>query len=220
MIIGKEKKWNKYLIIMKKGGENIKLSSQNSNMLFKLLNDKKYKSTIINLLSDILSLNIKNYEKISIERFEDISEYEFSLIKIRAELVNKTYTDIHLKMINREKVKENIFCYWSLIYQNELDKKYKKEKSKPIVSKVTITDIGKERYKSSILLELQDNPINVLEYGAEMHFVDVIEYINKTQKKHYKFGEIENFISDKDENLLLVGLILNKSIGRSNIELI
>lgn len=186
----------------------------------KLLQNAKYKSTIINLLSDILNLNIKNYDKISIEKFEDISEYEFSLIMIRAELMNKTYADIHLKMINREKVKENIFCYWSLIYQKEIDKKFNNEKNKPIVSKVTITDIGKERYKSSVLLELQDNQAKVLEYGAEMHFVDILEYINKTKQKYCKFGEIEKFISDKNESLLVVGLILNKSIGRSNIELI
>ena len=172
------------------------------------------------MLNDILNLNIKNYSNISVEKFEDISEYEFSLIKINAELMNKTIVDIHLKMISREKVKENIFCYWSLIYQKELEKNVKQRKSKPIISKVTITDIGKERYKSSILLELQDNVNKILEYGAEMHFVDIIEYINKTQKNRYKFSEIENFISRKDENLLLVGLILNESIGRSNIDLI
>lgn len=174
---------------------------------------------MINLLSDILSLNINSYSDILIEKFEDISEYEFSLIKIKAKLMNKTYADIHLKMIDRDKVKENIFCYWSLIYQNEIEKKLGNKKSKPIISKVTITDIGKERYKSSILLELQDNPKKVLEYGAEMHFVDIMEYINKTQKNHNRFGEIENFISNKEEDLLVVGLILNKSIGRSNIDL-
>lgn len=205
---------------MQKGGKSIKLSSKNSNALLKLLKNEKYKNVLINLLSNILNLNIINYKNISIEKFEDISEYEFSLIKIRAELINNTYADIHLKMINREKVKENIFCYWSLIYQNEIENKYKKGKEKPIVSKVTITDIGKERYKSSILLELQDNTKKILEYGAEMHFVDIEEYINKTQKNKYKFGEVEKIILNKDEDLLVVGLILNKTIGRSNIELI
>lgn len=165
-------------------------------------------------------MNIKKYKNITVEKFEDISEYEFSLIKINAELMNKTFVDIHIKMISREKVKENIFCYWSLIYQKELEKRNNSKKAKPIISKVTITDIGKERYKSSILLELQDNVNKILEYGAEMHFVDIIEYINKTQKNRYKFSEIENFISRKDEDLLLVGLILNESIGRSNIDLI
>ena len=185
-----------------------------------MLKNEKYKNILINLLSNILNLNIVNYKNISIEKFEDISEYRFSLIKIRAELINNTYADIHLKMINREKVKENIFCYWSLIYQNEIERKYKNEKSKPIVSKVTITDIGKERYKSSILLELQDNSKKILEYGAEMHFVDVEEYINKTQKNRKEFGEVEKIILNKYEDLLVVGLILNESIGRSNIELI
>lgn len=53
-----------------------------------------------------------------------------------------------------------------------------------------------------------------------MHFVDIKEYINKTQKNRNKFGEVEKIILNKDEDLLVVGLILNESIGRSNIELI
>ena len=203
-----------------KGGIDIELSSQDLKLIFKLLKSMKYKNTIISLISNILNLNIKDYNDVSIEKFEDISEYEFALVKLKAELMDNTYVDIHLKMANREKLKENIFCYWSLIYQKELENKFGNDKSKPIISKVTITDIGKERYKSSILLELQDNPKKVLEYGAEMHFVDISEYINKTQKNKLQFSEVDKLISNKSEDLLLVGLILNQSIGRSNIGLI
>lgn len=197
-----------------------KVSSQNSNMLIKFVKNNRNKKIIINLLSDILNLNINDFYGTTIEKFEDISEYKFSLIKLHVILSNKDNLDIHLRIIDREKIKENIFCYWSLVYEKELEKKPKIKKKMPLVNKVTISDIGKERYKSSVLLEIPDNPYHILEYGVEVHFVDIIEYISRTQEKYNRFNEIEQFMDDKNENLLLVGLKLNKTIGRSNIELV
>lgn len=204
-------------MILKKGGNVSKLSSENSNILIEII--KSYKKIFIELLSDILKLKIKDFKGTSIEKFEDISEYEFSLIKINALLFNNNKVDIHLKIVNRDKIKENIFCYWSLIYEKELKRKKKINKKEPLVSKVTISDIGKERYKSSVLLEIQDNPNHILEYGAELHFVDTIKYINKSDRRFNKFIFLKKFFNKNNEELLLVGVILNKQIGRCNIEL-
>ena len=133
-------------------------------------------------------------------------------------MLNNIKTDIHLKIVNRNKVKENIFCYWSLIYEKELKKKKRKSKKMPLVSKVTITDIGKERYKSSVLLEVQENREHILEYGAEIHFVDILKYFNNTELNFNKFTFLKKFFNINSTDLLLVGIILNKEIGRCNIE--
>ena len=196
----------------------LKVSSQNPNILVKIIKEKRNKRLIIDFLSEILNLSIKDFYSITVEKFKDICEYEFSLIRIHGILLDNNKVDVYLRVINREKVKENIFCYWSLIYEKELEKRKGRNKKVPLVSKVTISDIEKERYKSSVLLEIQDNPNHILEYGSELHFVDVIKYINKDQKKYKKFGLLEKFFCN-DADLLLVGLILNKSIGRCNIQL-
>lgn len=194
----------------------LRISSKNPNEFIKILNLNK--KIFMELLSNILNLEIKEFKEITIEKFEDISEYEFSLIKVNVLLLNNIKTDIHLKIVNRNKVKENIFCYWSLIYEKELKKKKRKSKKKPLVSKVTITDIGKERYKSSVLLEVQENREHILEYGAEIHFVDILKYFNNTELNFNKFTFLKKFFNINSTDLLLVGIILNKEIGRCNIE--
>lgn len=194
----------------------LRISSKNPNEFIKILNLNK--RIFIELLSNILNLEIKCFKEITIEKFEDISEYEFSLIKVNVVLLNNIKTDVHLKIVNRNKVKENIFCYWSLIYEKELKKKKKKNKKMPLVSKVTITDIGKERYKSSVLLEVQENREHILEYGAEIHFVDIVKYCNNAELNFNKFTFLKKFFDINSTDLLLVGIILNKEIGRCNIE--
>lgn len=194
----------------------LRISSKNPNEFIKILNLNK--KIFMELLSNILNLEIKEFKEITIEKFEDISEYEFSLIKVNVLLLNNIKTDIHLKIVNRNKVKENIFCYWSLIYEKELKKKKRKSKKIPLVSKVTITDIGKERYKSSVLLEVQENREHILEYGAEIHFVDILKYFNNTELNFNKFTFLKKFFNINSTDLLLVGIILNKEIGRCNIE--
>ena len=194
----------------------LRISSKNPNEFIKILNLNK--KIFMELLSNILNLEIKEFKEITIEKFEDISEYEFSLIKVNVLLLNNIMTDIHLKIVNRNKVKENIFCYWSLIYEKELKKKKRKSKKMPLVSKVTITDIGKERYKSSVLLEVQENREHILEYGAEIHFVDILKYFNNTELNFNKFTFLKKFFNINSTDLLLVGIILNKEIGRCNIE--
>ncbi len=194
----------------------LRISSKNPNEFIKILNLNK--KIFMELLSNILNLEIKEFKEITIEKFEDISEYEFSLIKVNVLLLNNIKTDIHLKIVNRNKVKENIFCYWSLIYEKELKKKKRKSKKMPLVSKVTITDIGKERYKSSVLLEVQENREHILEYGAEIHFVDILKYFNNTELNFNKFTFLKKFFNINSTDLLLVGIILNKEIGRCNIE--
>ena len=194
----------------------LRISSKNPNEFIKILNLNK--KIFMELLSNILNLEIKEFKEITIEKFEDISEYEFSLIKVNVLLLNNIKTDIHLKIVNRNKVKENIFCYWSLIYEKELKKKKRKSKKMPLVSKVTITDIGKERYKSSVLLEVQENREHILEYGAEIHFVDILKYFNNTELNFNKFTFLKKFFNINSTDLLVVGIILNKEIGRCNIE--
>lgn len=210
MLIGRRKQWNNYLIMLRERRQKIKLSSPNSKLLIHSLYSNK--KIFIELLSKILNLEIKDFYNISIEKFKDISEYEFSLVKINIILRNNIRTVIHLKIVNKDKVKENIFCYWSLIYENELRKKIKKNKKGLLVNKVTITDIDKERYNSSVLLEMQDNPNNILKYGAEVHFVNVPQYTNN------KYPVLNKIFNNYSKELLLVGIILNKNIARFNIE--
>ena len=76
----------------------------------------------VELLKELTKLNIIDIEFDDLKNMGDMSGYDFAIIKLKAVLGDKNdLADLYIKMIRKDRIKESIFCYWSLLY----DEKFK-----------------------------------------------------------------------------------------------
>lgn len=176
---------------------------------------------INNLVTNVLKLDIKKVIYDGILKFDNISEYEFSVIKTKCKLHDDEELDVYFKIIKKDKIKESIFCYWCLLYQQETQKLEDKSKIKnSILNKVLISEIERERYKNSIFLEIDNNKTDVIKYGTEIHFIDFFKYIEKNKNKSEEIEKWQNYLEQDSNDLLFMGVVLNKGTGRMNINVL
>ncbi len=155
-----------------------------------------------NLLRNLINLNIKNLKINGVKKFNNISEYEFSLVKAKLELENNNKLDLYFQFIENNKIKESIFCYWSLLYDEEC-KRHKTE----VNSKAIITELEVKEDKSSILLEIENSNSEILKYGTIVYFINFIKYLKSNNMCENIINYLEN-----NKTTLLVGIKLNNSI--------
>lgn len=106
----------------------------------------------IKLLNYILKIDLENIEFIGIERYENISEYNFYLFKLKGILKDSIKIEIYLKFIKKGEVRESVYCYYSLLYNNL---KIDKEKSR-----VRIIEKESNFIKSKIIICIDNKQIN------------------------------------------------------------
>jgi hypothetical protein len=200
--------------------KHIKVSSENSDILKDILEDESNKQMIIDLSKKILGLKVNDIKFDKISKFENISEYEFSAIKTICSVDESEPIDIYFKLIKKDKIKESIFCYWCLLYEDGLQKTKEEITMSTIINKVQISEIGTKRYKNSVFLQIENNKTDILKYGTEIHFIDFLKYIENNKSGQNKIGDWLKYIECDNEDILMVGVVLNKSIGRSNIEIV
>lgn len=198
----------------------IKISSENSDMLKDILEDKKNAPMIKDLISKVLGLKVKETKFDSIKKFETVSEYKFSLVKAICNLEMEDNVEIYLKVIKKDRIKESLFCYWCLLYEEKLQESEEGLNMATIINNVVISEVGMERYKNSVFLEIKDNTLDVLEQGTEIHFIDFIKYIENHKGKENSLDEWIKYIDKDSEDILMIGVVLNKDIGRSNIQIV
>lgn len=207
------KKFKKNRILYLRRYVLIKLSYENSNMLKDIFRYKKNLPMISDLVSNILNIKIKDIEFKEIIEFKTISEYKFSVVKTSCDIGMKDKVDVYLKIIKNNKIKESLFCYWCLLYEEKV-KKSKNMTS--IQNKVTISEVGMEKFKNSIFLKIENNTSKVLENGVKVYFVDFLKYINNYKGDNNSLGKWNKYI-DKDSNdVLMIGVILNKDMKIKN----
>ena len=103
---------------------------KNTSLLNNFIQKLEYnKNDLINLLTKILKISITNIDFIKTEEFDTIDEYEFSIVLTKVTYENGKKEEIYLKMIKGGKIKESIFCFWSLLYEEYLKKHRDLEKS-------------------------------------------------------------------------------------------
>lgn len=164
----------------------------NNEMFEKMLKDKE---TTIKFLRRIVKKDIHDIEFIEVEQYETIIEYKFSLLKIALIYDMKKKEEIYLKMIKGGKIKETIFCFWSLMYEEYL-KSRKKNKINNVLQKTMITQKTSENYNSKIILTSS----NCLEYCAEIDLIELKNFAeNKEQKRRLEVLGIE------DNQILFIG---------------
>ncbi len=198
----------------------IKLSSENSNMLKDIFRDSNNSLMINDLVSSVLGLKVEKIEFDSIKKFDTISEYEFSLVKAKCYLGMEESVDIYFKIIKKDKIKESLFCYWCLLYEEKLKETKEDFNMTTIINNVVISEVGMERYKNSVFLEIKDNASGILENGTEIHFIDFIKYINNHKGDDNHLEKWNKYIDKDSEDILMMGVVLNKDMGRSNIHIV
>ena len=180
----------------------VKISYENSELLQNIIKDEKNKKIVIELLEIIIKKEIEDIEYKKVEKFQTISEYDFSLIKVIGKFKNEEKNEIYLRLIKGGKIKETVFCYWSLIYEEYIKKIAEPKK---IPKKVTIAEKGnEEKYQNKIFLSLEQEAKN--EYNLEINFIEIWKFINEHKNKKNELEKWCEFIDETKESILFVGL--------------
>lgn len=174
----------------------------------------KNKEITIQLLKNITKLNITDFEVTELKNMGNLSGYDFSIIKLTANikvknstLKNCKETEIYIRMIRKDKIKESIFCYWSLLYDEKF-KNYEESEFTSIINKVKITETESQEYKHSVLLEIKENKFGILEEGSIIHLVKFEKYLNaSTIKKPKLISEWKKYIEDGNQDVLFIGVV-------------
>lgn len=157
-----------------------------------------------------MHLDIKGIKYEKNLKLENISEYEFELLKVKAILSSGEELEMYLKIIKNSKLKESIFCYWTAIYEEEMEKHQKDEDSCIIVNKVVISELENQKYQKKMFLNIENNRTQILETGTEINFIDIIEYINEYKTDINKYERLYNYLGKDSENVLLVGIKIER----------
>ena len=167
----------------------------------------------IYLLKDLTKLDIQHFEFEDLKNMDDLSGYDFPVIKLKV-IINDNYhinikneKEIYIRMIRKDRIKESIFCYWSLLY-NEKFKDYEESEFTSVINKVKITEIDNQDYKHTVLLEINDNKWEVLERGSTIQLVKFVKFLNNDEiKKSELTNEWSKFIDSEDQDVLFIGVI-------------
>ena len=170
---------------------------------------------ITQLLNDVLSLKIKEITYNGNIQLENISEYEFELVKVRVKLENNEEIEMYLKMIKNTRIKESIFCYWCSIYEEELFKSKEMENMDIFLNKVLISELNQTKYQKRIFLTIENNKTQILATGTEVNFIDIIKYIEEQKNERNQFEELYKYFDKESEDVLLVGI---KKVAKNCID--
>ena len=146
------------------------------------------------LLEKIFKKKIISIKINGVEHFENIIEYDFSLIKANVVYDNDKEDEIYLRIIKGGKIKESIFCYWSFLYEDYIKTKGKDYEN--TIQKAIITQIASEENISSLLLTI-DSKLN---YCAEINLVELRKYFEKKEKGE-RWGDN---LEIKDNDILFI----------------
>ena len=152
----------------------------------------KIKKGIIELLEEVLKREILDIENKGIEKFKSIIGYNFSLLKLMIIYKDLNQEEIYLKIIKRGKIKESIFCYWSLLYDEYIKSNNDK---KDLVQKAIITQLTSDGSNSHLILTINTK----LNYFSEISLVELKNLINKDKERWKDRLEINN------EDILFIG---------------
>lgn len=158
------------------------------------VNKKLSKENIKKLLEAILEKEIININIEGIEHFENIIEYDFSLLKAKIKYRDDNKEEVYLRLIKGGKIKESIFCFWSILYEEYLQER--KKDTENAIQKAIITQIISKESISSLVLTI-DSKLN---YCAEINLVELKKFLEKNQKERW-LGSLE--INDND--ILFIG---------------
>lgn len=157
------------------------------------------------LLNEIIHTEIKSISFEKILKLNNMSEYEFNLVKTQTILKSQEEIELYFKIVKNSRIKESIFCYWCLIYEEELLNKKFEKKEDVFLNKVVISELTKKKFYQSVFLKIENNKFNILENGTEVDFINIDKFI-KENKKIQKYKKILECFEKLDDYVLLVGI--------------
>lgn len=177
----------------------------------------KNKEMAVDLLKDLTQLDIKNIEFEDLKNMKDSSGYDFSAIKLKAILNidskgnnntnDKNERDLYIKIIRKDRIKESIFCYWSLLYDEKF-RNFEESEFTSVISKVKITETENQEYKHTVLLEIKENKWGILECGSTIHLVKLAKFLNSdTIEKSKLTNEWRKYVEEGNQDVLFIGII-------------
>ena len=190
----------------KKGGIVI----ENKTLRLKELVESENKDIIKEILNNVLELKIKEISYDKNLQLNNISEYEFELVKVKVILESNEEVEMYLKMIKNTRVKESVFCYWCSIYEEELMKAKELENIDIFINKVLISELEKTKYQQRIFLTIENNRTHILETGTEVNFIEIKEYINEQKNKKNQYEKLYEYFDKDSDDVLLVGIKMNR----------
>lgn len=169
------------------------------------------------LFSKILKLEIKELKFEKVIKMNDISDYEFGMSRLNATIEKDGQignTKVYAKIIRYDRIKEAIFCYWTLIYEEEFKDRPDIEMSN-LTKKVSIEELKiEEEHKKSVLLNIQNNNSGILKYGTEIHFLEIEDYIKTYGNTANNFSKWNEYIKLNEKEILLVSIVYTDKIHR------
>ena len=163
-----------------------------------MLKNTEKKEEIISLFEELLNKEIRDYNYISIEKFNSIIEYDFSLAKVNIIFANGEQKRIYIRMIKGGMIKESIFCYWSLLYEE-----YSNYNRNEVPHKVSITEKLIQENKKNIVLTIDKD----LNYYTEICLVEIKKFIEEKTKENDKLKYLANYFNSNDKDILFLGII-------------
>ena len=171
---------------------------EDTKNLESMLKNISKKAEIILLFEELLNQKIKDYTYISIEKFNSIIEYDFSLAKVNITFCNNEQKRIYFRMIKGGKIKESIFCYWSLLYEEYLSCNRNK-----VPHKVAITEKSIEEKKKNIILTIDKD----LNYCTEISLVEIKKFLEEKAIENDKLKSLINYFNNSNKDILFLGII-------------
>ena len=179
---------------------------ENKVLKLKELIESENKEKIKQILNDLLQLKIKEMKYDKNVELNNISEYEFELVKVKSILESDEEVEMYLKMVKNTKIKESIFCYWCSIYEEEFLKSKELDNVDIFINKVLISELDKSKYQKRIFLTIENNRTQILETGTEVNFIEIIDYINEKNK----YEELYKYFDKESSDVLMVGIKMNR----------
>ena len=159
-----------------------------------MLKNTEKKEEIISLFEELLNKEIRDYNYISIEKFNSIIEYDFSLAKVNIIFANGEQKRIYIRMIKGGMIKESIFCYWSLLYEE-----YSNYNRNEVPHKVSITEKLIQENKKNIVLTIDKD----LNYCTEICLVEIKKFI----EENGRLKDLAKYFNNDDKDILFLGII-------------
>lgn len=169
----------------------------------------------VDLLKDLTQLNIQHIEFEDLKNMDTSSGYDFPVIKLKV-IINdnskeksniENEKEIYIRMIKKDRIKESIFCYWSLLYEEKF-KDFEESEFTSVINKVKITEMENKEYKHTVLLEINDNKWEVLEAGSTIQLVKFTKFLNNSAiEKSELTNEWSKFIDTENQDVLFIGVI-------------
>lgn len=176
----------------------MKIKPKRETGLEEIISDEKNEEIIKYILKKSINLSAKKIRYLGYVEDKALTEYDFILNKFEVISSTNTIMNIYIRTVDPGKIKESVYCYWNILYEQE---KIKFGKDKAISKNIYIRELNIEKYKKEISLEIDDNERNILKNGTQICFIEIENYLKDNNQKlehsEYisKFSNLNLFIA-------------------------